>query len=103
MKEKNIEKLLFYTPSKNKMKAMPQIKRAAQFAPFAALRGFAESTTEVARLTDDKRELTQAEKDLISEQINQLLALDSQPPLIEVTYFEADAYKEGGQYLVSEG
>ena len=35
--------------------------RAAQFAPFAALTGYAEAINEVGRLVDKKRELTDEE------------------------------------------
>ena len=37
---------------------MPMIKRAAQFAPFAALAGFDDAIAETARLTDERVDLT---------------------------------------------
>ena len=40
--------------------------RAAQFAPFAALTGYAEAINETGRLVDKKRELTEEEKINIS-------------------------------------
>ena len=46
--------------------------RAAQFAPFAALTGYAEAINEVGRLVDKKRELTDEEKLIISNRINRI-------------------------------
>ena len=42
---------------------MPQIDRAAQFAPFSALSGFAAAIEEAARQTEAERELSEDAKD----------------------------------------
>ena len=74
-------------------------KRAAQFAPFAALTGHADAVEETARITQEKIELTEERK----EQINRVLqALKVQDRVIAV-YFLPDRLKEGGSYQTVSG
>ena len=44
---------------------MPMLDRAAQFSPFAALTGYDAAIVETARQTDQKRELTEEQKQVI--------------------------------------
>lgn len=70
--------------------------RAAQFAPFAALTGFDAIIDEQARFTDSRPTLCEDDAAALNEQLNKLIdALDEQP-LVTLTYFEKDKYKEGG-------
>lgn len=73
--------------------------RAAQFAPFAALTGFEETLDEVDRITENKKELSDDEKEIINQKL--LMILDNLPNRIEseITYFEKDQKKSGGHYL----
>ena len=48
---------------------MPASARAAQFAPFAALSGYGEAVEEEARLTREKAELTEEEKEKLDWQL----------------------------------
>lgn len=82
---------------------MSHYNRAAQFAPFAALTGYAEKVKEVARLTSQKIELDDALKELINYKLNQLDKIIKLMPEVEVTYFVPDTKKEGGAYLTKKG
>lgn len=84
--------------SKNHPK-MERINRAAQFAPFAALTGYNEAIYETGREVKKKIELTEEEKEIISNKINYLLSLPLQERKVDITYFQKDNTKEGGEYL----
>lgn len=75
---------------------MARLARAAQFAPFAALTGLDDEMDETARLTDQKIELDENEK----EQINRKLIYikENLPIEVTVTYFVPDPSKPGGAY-----
>ena len=76
-------------------KPMPMEKRAAQFAPFAALNGHDEAIAETARITDQFKELSEEDKMLISRKINYAIKNNS---LIDIKYFISDPTKDGGSY-----
>lgn len=82
---------------------MSRYNRAAQFAPFAALTGYAEKVKEVARLTSQKIELDDGLKEIINYQLNQLNKVIKLEPEVEVTHFVSDTKKEGGAYLTKKG
>ena len=69
--------------------------RAAQFAPFSALSGYAEAVREKSRLTDRKVELTDEEKAEINFKI---LDMHEKGVNVIVTYFIPDEFKKGGRY-----
>lgn len=77
--------------------------RAAQFAPFAALTGYAEAINEAGRLVDKKRELTEEEQESISNKINYLLENKDKDYEVIIIYFIADLKKDGGKYLSING
>ncbi len=75
-------------------------KRAAQFAPFAALKGHEEAVAETARLTE--REICPDEA--VAEEIDRVLRgieQEARPTAVMLTRFEPDARKAGGRYLRS--
>ena len=76
-------------------KPMPMKNRAAQFAPFAALSGHEEAIAETMRHTEPFKELSEDEKNLISQKLN--YAIDNHSH-IEITYFVPDKTKSGGYY-----
>ena len=82
---------------------MSMIDRAAQFSPFAALTGYDAAIVETARLTDQKRELTEEQKHEISRQLNALQARIKTDPAVTVVYFEKDSRKAGGEYRTVTG
>lgn len=81
---------------------MPMIDSAAQFSPFAALSGHGEAIAETARLTDARRELDEETQAQLNERIALLSQAAPQRPVVQVTWFQPDAHKEGGAYLSRE-
>ena len=74
---------------------MPIENRAAQFAPFAALSGHDDAIAETARLTENRRELSEDEQNMLSRKLN--YALETGNPII-ITYFSPEKNKAGGAY-----
>lgn len=79
---------------------MPPENRAAQFAPFAALTGYEDAIGETGRLTEAEVELTEDEISVLNEKLTALEAVLREQPRteVQVTYFEPDLYKAGGEY-----
>lgn len=86
-------------PVSKKHPRMAIEKRAAQFAPFAALSGHADAVEETARITEEKLELTEERKEQINRVLQSLLPGDK----ILVVYFIEDEKKEGGSYQTRTG
>ena len=77
---------------------MPQLDRAAQFAPFAALNGYGAAITEAGRLTDIETELMEGQAEAVDAALRSLHQLQGTQPEIAVTYFQPDDRKAGGAY-----
>lgn len=75
---------------------MPMSARAAQFAPFSALTGYGEAVGETARRTSPRRELDEAERELLDTKLSALCAVRG--TRVRVTYFVPDERKAGGAY-----
>ncbi len=82
---------------------MAMEKRAAQFAPFAALTGYEESVAEEARLTEEKLELSEDMIDMIDARLAVIQYHIKEQPNIAVTYFIPDNKKAGGRYVTVSG
>ncbi|MBR0508429.1 MAG: hypothetical protein IJJ86_07440 [Clostridia bacterium] len=81
---------------------MPRAKRAAQFAPFAALTGYDDLIRESARYTERRIVLDENKKEELNRKLHTLLNAD--PPHEAVfTCFVQDAYKSGGTYEETTG
>ncbi len=91
--------------SKPKSKHLPMTKlqRAAQFAPFAALKGYEESIVEAGRIVDKKIELSEEQKDTLSFKLTYLKEHILEQNEIEVIYFLKDKSKNGGKYYIKNG
>lgn len=74
-------------------------KRAAQFAPFAALTGHADAVEETARITQERVELTEDRKEQIDRVLQEVQLQDN----VVLVYFLPDVYKEGGSYQTVSG
>ncbi|MDO5027451.1 MAG: hypothetical protein Q4E50_06440 [Tissierellia bacterium] len=80
-------------------KKMSMYKRAAQFAPFAALTGFEEHLRESRRETQGKLLLDSSAKDLIDYKFQEILHRIEERPLLKLRYFVRDQLKTGGSYV----
>ena len=79
---------------------MSMIRRAAQFAPFAALSGYGEAVEETARRTDDMIDLTDEFLKELNQKISDAVLFRQK---ITITYFIPDPNKEGGTYANASG
>ncbi|MCD8174746.1 MAG: YolD-like family protein [Phascolarctobacterium sp.] len=82
---------------------MSMIDRAAQFSPFAALTGYDAAVKETARLTDQRIELNEDERQKISDRLTMLKSCLKETPTVEITYFIPDEKKAGGEYNTVTG
>ena len=82
---------------------MTMTERAAQFAPFAALVGYEAAVAETARLTDEKTEIDDYDKEVINSRLVMLSCFGDNKPYIEVKYFAPDEKKRGGSFRVKAG
>lgn len=72
--------------------------RGAQFAPFAALKGYEEAVAETARLTDSKLILDDNEIEQIDAKLQYISENISDNLIVSITYFVPDLRKAGGHY-----
>lgn len=82
-------------PTSRKHPRMSMEERAAQFAPFAALTGFGGVIRETGRLTDKQVELGESDQVELERVLTFLDSQEEEHPMIKVTYFLPDTYKEG--------
>lgn len=90
-------------PTSRKHPRMSMEERAAQFAPFAALTGFGGVIRETGRLTDKQVELGEGDQVELERVLTFLDSQEEEHPMIKVTYFLPDTYKEGGTYVTVTG
>ena len=77
--------------------------RSAQFAPFSALTGFDDVIVETERLTDDKKEVNEEQKEILDNKIQIIKERIYEKPKIKVCYFKPDSRKDGGAYVTITG
>ena len=82
---------------------MSNFDRAAQFSPFAALKGYDDEIDEAARLTDTQIDADDERIREINEQLLLLKESAKQHPTVRIVYFQPDDKKAGGAYLPAEG
>lgn len=88
-------------PETKNREHMSRLNRAAQFAPFAALTGYAAAVSETGRLTEKKRVLSSDEIAILERRINFLIENEINEK-IKIKYFKKDERKSGGKYLEIE-
>ena len=81
---------------------MPRLSRAAQFAPYAALKGYDDLIRESERETDARRVLDENEIEALNHQLVFLQQLEEAPEA-SFTVFVPDGKKAGGKYAVLRG
>ena len=82
---------------------MSAIDRAAQFSPFAALTGYDVSIKESARLTGERLELDDSQKEDIGDKLRFVMEQLDADTEIRITYFLPDTRKAGGEYVSVSG
>lgn len=82
---------------------MSMANRAAQFSPFAALTGYEDEVMETARLTDEKIELSDTEKERLDRKLRFLSDHLDERPTVSITHFVPDMKKTGGVYTTDTG
>lgn len=90
-------------PISRKRTPMSIENRAAQFAPFSALTGYNEVVRETARITDNKKMLSEGIKEIINEKLNYIKNNLGRISEVTITYFVKDKNKSGGKYVVTAG
>ncbi len=104
MKENYSDMIDMDYPSFRKHPIMDNKERAAQFAPFAALRGYDEVIMETYRETSRKIELDEEFRKRLDEFIGRILSVNmNERPFVNITYFVPDNFKEGGKYVTITG
>ena len=74
-------------------------ERTAQFAPFAALTGYAAVIDETGRQTQRRREPDEEEIGRLDRRLALLESCLKDMPLVTFTCFQPDERKEGGSYV----
>ena len=82
---------------------MENYKRAAQFAPFAALTGYEEAIEETGRQVASRPVLCEDMEEIISRRLTKINSLPREQYQVKVTYFKEDDFKIGGHILEKEG
>lgn len=82
---------------------MSMMDRAAQFSPFAALTGYDAAIKETARLTYQKIDLDDYEKEEINDKIQLITEHLGEDFEVVITYFQPDSRKAGGAYVDAVG
>ncbi len=90
-------------PVSEKHPPMTMLDRAAQFSPFAALRGYDGVIEEAARLTDQPVELDESSLAQINAVLSILASQIDQQPEVAITFFQPDERKAGGSYVTVNG
>ena len=90
-------------PVSERRAKMSRYDRAAQFSPFAALTGFEDTIRETGRLTEQRTEPDEDEKQVLDQQMQALLAVMDTQPKVQVKWFCRDERKAGGSYVTATG
>lgn len=90
-------------PTSKKHLRMSRQNRAAQFSPFAALTGYDAAIRETARITEDRRELSEDAAVELNYKVSLLQKEQAGMKKIKVIYFRQDTTKDGGAYREEDG
>ena len=90
-------------PTSKKHPRMSRQNRAAQFSPFAALTGYDAAIRETARITEDRRELSEDAAVELNYKISLLQQEQAGVKKIKDIYFRQDTTKDGGAYREEDG
>lgn len=90
-------------PTSRRHPRMAAADRAAQFAPFAALTGYAAAVKETARETEAFTELAEDEAAALDRRLRLLEERIRERPWVVLTCFQPDQRKAGGAYVEVRG
>ena len=82
---------------------MTNMDRAAQFSPFAALKGHDEVIEEAARFTEERFEQDDSRLSMLNDMLNELKMRKKEHPEVTIAYFQEDERKSGGEYRTVTG
>ncbi len=101
MKYDDIISLPHHTSTKRAHLSAAQ--RSAQFASFAALKGFDDEIAETARVTEERVILDENEIDALNDALQYISYNLGEIAEVSVTYFVPDKLKSGGAYVTKVG
>lgn len=78
-------------------------QRSAQFASFAALKGFEDEIAETARVTDERVILDENEIETLNDALQYISYNLNEIFEVSITYFVPDKLKSGGAYVTKVG
>ena len=90
-------------PTSKNHPRMSSYNRAAQFAPFAALVGYAEAINDSKENSDERKMLSQDKKEEIEGVLQIIKRKLHEKPQIEVEYYEFDKSKKKHHYVKYKG
>lgn len=90
-------------PTSTRHPRMSLYDRAAQFSPFAALTGHGAAIRETARLTDERKELSEEAVTGLNEKLRLIMENTGTKQTVTITYFVPDKKKSGGAYVSHAG
>ncbi|WP_448901534.1 hypothetical protein [Eubacterium sp.] len=101
MKYDDIISLPHHTSTKRAHLSAAQ--RSAQFASFAALKGFEDEIAETARVTDERVILDENEIEALNDTLQYVSYNLNEIAEVSITYFVPDKLKSGGAYVTKVG
>lgn len=101
MKYDDIISLPHYTSTKRAHLSAAQ--RSAQFASFAALKGFEDEIAETARVTEERTILDENEIEALNDALQYISYNLNEIAEVSITYFVPDKLKSGGAYVTKVG
>ena len=101
MKYDDIISLPHHTSTKRAHLSTAQ--RSAQFASFAALKGFEDEIAENARVTEERVVLDENEIEALNDALQYISYNLNEIAEVSVTYFVPDKLKSGGAYVTKVG
>ena len=82
---------------------MTNLERAAQFSPFAALKGYDDEIEEAARFTEELLEQDESRLSALNDMLVELKMREKEHPEVTITFFQEDERKSGGEYRTVAG
>lgn len=101
MKYDDIISLPHYTSTKRAHLSTAQ--RSAQFASFAALKGFEDEIAETACVTEERVVLDENEIEALNDALQYISYNLNEIAEVSITYFVPDKLKSGGAYITKVG